>query len=1184
MNTLHSNHRQPLEKPLRAALEKTVIKARDIAEAAAATALNRLGIGEAKAPDYLSDAERTLRTRLRAHGRQLGDVKNANGSQSTHQLRTEVAYEHWHRMLFARFLEQNHLLMYEAGVPLTLHECDELVRDGVYRDDQEQACRNGWELAGVLASKMLPQIFRVESPVFALHFAPEDQRELEHLLHSLAPETFQAQDSLGWVYQFWQSKRKEEVNKSEVKIGADELSPVTQLFTEPYMVSFLLDNSLGAWWAGQRLTEADWQTAHSEQELRDKAAIPGVPLSYLRFVQDDQTQQWQPASGNFDAWPKHLSELKALDPCCGSGHFLVAAFLMLVPMRMELEQLTPQQAIDRVLSENLHGLELDQRCVELAAFAVALEAWRYPDAGGYRTLPELHLACSGLSIAAARDEWKELSRKAGKQNLTIALDWMYQTFQDAPVLGSLINPRRSKAAQIAQWSELQQLLGEALTQDQANQQGQADGEISALTNRLEAGIVAQGLAKAAELLAGQYTWVITNVPYLARGKQHETLKDYCEEYYPEGKNDLATVFLDRCLEFCVQGGNASIVLPQNWLFLTSYRKFREKLLLRDNWRLVIKLGGGAEAFEIGPGNITNIAMVSIVSGNSADQSAGLLRTSEQGNWIRGVDVSKPRTAVEKAVGLLADEVKSVEQGKQLQNPDATIILDTSDIATRLNTKAKGLAGVLNGDSPRFQRQFWEFNQRPNIFVFQQGTVVEPLHFGGMDKVIEYDDVNGHLRLPAEFRRERLHDSDQRGNAAWGRWGVAISQMSVLPTSLYVGNKFDSNIAVVLPNNEDVLSALWCYCYSSTYNEEVRKIDQKLNVTNATLVKVPFDLEHWTKVAEEQYPNGLPQPYTNDPTQWIYHGHPCGSVIWDEDRKWTAHGEVRVDDSVLQVAVARLLGYRWPAELDPEMELAAEQREWVERCQALSGFVDDDGIVCLPPVRGEKAADQRLEALLQAAYGDAWTTPLKNRLLDAVGSKSLSLWLRDKFFEQHCKLFQNRPFIWHVWDGLKDGFSALVNYHQLDKAGLERLIYTYLGDWIRTQQAGVANGEDGADIRLAAAETLKTELEKILEGEKPYDIFVRWKPLAEQPIGWNPDLNDGVRLNIRPFLRAKDLGKKGAGILRWKPNIKWTKDRGKDVESAPWYSLGLEYGEGEGARINDHHLALEEKRKARESKA
>lgn len=1174
--------RQPLDKALRRSLEATVIKARDVAEQAANQALKRLGVGDAKAADYLSEEQRKLRTRLRARGRQLGDIKSDNGQQTMHKLITEVAYEHWHRMLFARFLEQNNLLMYDEHTALTLAECSELAQDSdTARDELERRCETGWELAGVLASKMLPQIFRIDSPVFELEFAPEHQRSLEQLVTALKTETFQAQDSLGWVYQFWQSKRKEEVNKSEVKIGADELSPVTQLFTEPYMVSFLLDNSLGAWWAGQRLTDHDWQAAQSEQELREKAAIPGVPLSYLRFVKDEATQQWQPASGTFDAWPKRLSELKALDPCCGSGHFLVAAFLMLVPMRMQAEQLNARQAIDKVLSENLHGLELDQRCVELAAFAVALEAWRYPDAGGYRTLPGLHLACSGLSIAAARDEWKELSRKAGKQNLTIALDWMYQTFQDAPVLGSLINPRRSKAAQIAQWSELQQLLGEALTQDQANQQNQADGEISAQTNRLEAGIVAQGLAKAAELLSGQYTWVITNVPYLARGKQHDTLKDYCETYYPEGKNDLATVFLDRCLEFCEQGGTASIVLPQNWLFLTSYRKFREKLLQNDSWHLIARLGPGA--FETISGEVVKAILINLSRGNAAGQSADLLHSGEQGNWIRGVDVSEPRTAAEKAAGLLTDEVKSVEQGKQLENPDALISIDEISLGDLLSKSASALSGCSAGDAPRFNRYFWEIGKiDADVWRFHHGTVSANQKFGGQSEIIFWQNESGVMYQLAQSVKHLNHAAQNwlRGKPNWGKPGVVVSQMRNLPVAIYTGEIYDCNACAVIPDEAKNLPALWVYCESGEHGLEVRKIDQSLKVTPHNLLKVPFDLDRWTKVAAEQYPNGLPKPYTNDPTQWIFHGHPCGSVVWDEQSKWTVHGELRVDESVLQVAVARLLGYQWPAELDPEMELAAEQREWVERCQELSGFVDDDGIVCLPPIRGETAADQRLEALLQASYGDAWTTPLKNRLLEAVGSKSLSLWLRDKFFEQHCKLFQHRPFIWHIWDGLKDGFSVLVNYHKLDKAGLERLIYTYLGDWIRTQQAGLANGEDGAQERLAAAEALKKELEAILEGEKPYDIFVRWKPLAEQPIGWNPDLNDGVRLNIRPFLKARDVSKKDAGILRWKPNIHWKKDRGKDVESAPWYTLGLEYDGKEGDRINDHHLTLADKEKAR----
>jgi hypothetical protein len=402
-------------------------------------------------------------------------------------------------------------------------------------------------------------------------------------------------------------------------------------------------------------------------------------------------------------------------------------------------------------------------------------------------------------------------------------------------------------------------------------------------------------------------------------------------------------------------------------------------------------------------------------------------------------------------------------------------------------------------------------------------------------------------------------------------------MRDLPVAFYNGHKFDTNVAMVVPYESTHLPAIWCFCSSPDYNEAVRQIDQSLKVTNATLVKVPFDLDHWTQVAAEQYPNGLPQPYSDDPTQWIFHGHPCGSVVWDDSTKRLAHGCLRGDGTVLQVAVARLLGYRWPAELDPTLELCAESRAWVAKTAELLPHADSDGIVCIPSVRGERSAAERLLNLLAAAYGDRWNNTVLAELLanaDHAG-KPLEGWLRDKFFAQHIQLFQNRPFIWHIWDGLRDGFAALVNYHTLDHKNLETLIYTYLGDWISRQKGEIARGIDGAEEKLAAAETLKKRLELILEGEAPYDIFVRWKPLAQQPTGWEPDLNDGVRLNIRPFLSVPDVGKKGAGVLHDKPNINWGKDRGKDVESAPWYH------QFNGERINDHHLSLAEKRRARQ---
>ncbi len=362
---------------------------------------------------------------------------------------------------------------------------------------------------------------------------------------------------------------------------------------------------------------------------------------------------------------------------------------------------------------------------------------------------------------------------------------------------------------------------------------------------------------------------------------------------------------------------------------------------------------------------------------------------------------------------------------------------------------------------------------------------------------------------------------------------------------------------------------------NVFQDSVRLINQKVSVTKETLESTPFNLDHWTKVAEVRYPHGLPKPYTDDPTQWLFHGHPCGSVVWDESSRRATNGSHRNDCSVLHIAIARLLGYRWPAELDATMELAVEQREWVKRCETLLPYADDDGIVCIPPVRGEASAADRLLKLLAAAYGDAWSNDIQAQLLNNAdhAGKTLETWLREKFFTQHCKLFQHRPFIWHIWDGLRDGFAALINYHKLDYKNLETLIYTYLGDWISRQKQDITAGVDGAEERLAAAESLKKKLELILEGESPYDIFVRWKPIEQQPIGWNPDLNDGVRLNIRPFLSLPDVAKKGSGILRDKPNIKWDKDRGKDVESAPWYHLF------KGDRINDYHLTLTEKRTA-----
>lgn len=1140
---------QPLEKTLRNQLERTVKAARTVAENAANAALQQLGVGEAAAFAHMSDEETDLRRRLRIHGRQLGDKRHSERkTQELDRLIEEVGYEHWHRMLFARFLAENNLLMYpdpSGPVPVSLEECEDLAAD--------EGAANGWELAAQYAARMLPQIFRLDSPVFQLSLPPEYQQRLEKHVESLPTEAFTASDSLGWVYQFWQADNKERINKSEVKIGARELPAVTQLFTEPYMVSFLLDNALGAWWAARRLTEQDLKTATSEEELRRKASIPGVPLDYLRFVQDEDGT-WAPAAGTFDGWPKQMKDLTTLDPCCGSGHFLVSIFLMLVPMRMERDGLSAQDAVDAVLRENIHGLEIDQRCVELAAFALALTAWKYPGAGGYRALPELNVACSGLSVSVAKEEWKQLG--LGKHNLSIALDWMHDTFRDAPVLGSLLNPSKSAASKIASWDELSELLQTALKQEPHAEQ-------------MEIAVVAKGLAKAATMLAGKFAWIVTNVPYLGRGKQAQAMLEYCDNMHNEARSDLATVFLDRCLDFCSAKGAVSAVMPQNWLFLGSYKNFRTRLLREDQWLQLARLGSGA--FETISGEVVKAILLHVKKGNITGLPSDLFGQTGIDHKMRVQDVVAYQSAKEKRAGLLTCSVESISQHGQLENPDARIMMEETTIEGEyLSKNASPYQGLITGDRNSYIFQFWELSRRSAAWeYFLDGFSGEGVPLG-RQQVILWEQERGRLHKFAVKNRSRLHDMHESGNLNWGKCGVAITRIGLRVTPYY-GEKFDNNLITITPQNSKDVDSLWNFCRSDEYKNAIKKLDQKLSLTNATACKVATDLDKWVDGV-------LPPPVTNDPTQWLFHGHPCGSVVWDDETKCTADGPLRTDDTVLHVAVARLLGYRWPAELDPTMELAEEQRAWVDRCDALMPHADEDGIVCIPPIRGEAKAEDRLLNLLATAYGDAWTTSTLPHLLASAdhAGKSLDTWLRDKFFTQHCKLFQHRPFIWHIWDGLKDGFAALVNYHKLDRKTLETLIYTYLGDWMKTQRDDIARGVDGAQEKLAAAEALKKKLELILEGEAPHDIFVRWKPLEEQPIGWDLDLNDGARLNIRPFMTVGDVAKRDAGVLRDKPNVKWTKDRGKDVAFAPWFDTF------EGDRINDHHLSLAEKNAAREA--
>ncbi len=1124
----------PLPSDLRSQLERTVIAARDVAETAARASLIALAVERDAPVASMSEAQRRLRRGLRAKARQLGGGDFPAGIPL---LLDEIAYQQWHRMLFARFLAENSLLMHPAGVPVTLAECAELAA--------EEGAADAWDLASRYAALMLPGLFPVHEPAVQVRFAAEHRLALERLLDGLPAAVFTSDDGLGWVYQFWQSKRKEEVNRSERKIGGADLAPVTQLFTEDYMVQFLLHNTLGAWWATRHpdspllqqfeylrwVAESEAQRgreAEGQQDSQPQAQPPALTIDHSPLTIDHSPFR-SPAAGTFPGWPDTVAKVTMLDPCGGSGHFVVAALGMFAPMRMEEEGLSEEEAVRAVLRDNLFMLDIDPRCCQIATFNLLLAAWKRI---GYRDdLPTPHIACSGIAVEGQLDDWLRL---AGEDvRLRTSLTRLHGLLRDAPTLGSLIDPAHvplNDRLFSADYDAVLPVLEQALSRER-----RADDPAAAVL-----GEATEGVAKAAKLLAGRYTLVTTNVPYLLRRKQAALVRQYCDRVHPEAKNDLATCFLERCRLLCAPGGYYALVLPNNWTLQGTDQRLRVRWLAEQVWLLVARLGTGA--FRQISGEVVNVAL--FVFQNAFPEADATF-------W--GVDVSKfsesQATALTKMTGRL------LSQSAQLTNPDSRIAMEDLGGGALLAQYAVSLQGIVTGDDGRYKRRFWELTQVTADWRYLGGTTEATKGFGGRDSLVYWGNAGRHL---ARFQ----------GLPAWGRTGVLVNRMGSLQCSLYTGEPFDINVAAVVPHDPSHLNAVWAFCRSEIYEQLIRRIDSKLNVTNATLVKVPFDLNHWQQVADAAGP--LPEPYSNDPTQWLFGGHPVGST------------------EPLQVAVARLLGYRWPEQQEEVEGFRKPSASGTAHDDGLDAFADRDGIVCLAAVAGEQPAASRLRDLLAHAYshppalpdferyrvGDfvpttpvspaaGWSVQTQERLLAHVGyaGRTLDEWLADGFFEQHCRLFHNRPFLWHVWDGRKDGFQALVNYHKLDMALLDKLIYTYLGAWIADQRAERDAGVSGADGRLVAALELQKKLVAIREGEPPYDIYVRWKSLAEQPIGWNPDLNDGVRLNIRPWVTA--------GVLRRKFTINWNKDRGKNPDGSE--------------RLNDLHCTRAEKLAARRAK-
>lgn len=356
-----------------------------------------------------------------------------------------------------------------------------------------------------------------------------DESVLNRAVAVMTKEVCKDVEVIGWLYQFYISELKDQINESRSIVGADQIAPVTQLFTPHWIVRYLVENSLGRMWIRSR---------PSSQICRQ--------MGY--FV--------KPVAGRYEsgATVSSVEDLRVIDPACGSGHMLTYAFDLLYAIYQE-EGYAPSSIPELILTRNLRGLEIDGRAAQLAAFALAMKARSRDRRFLQRKIhPEIvcirPIAFDEDVAAQMANSVSSLSSPAGGAPISPdAIARLLYAFADADTFGSLIRIDIDATAAL-------EMALPALEADTA------DLYLSAQFTKL------RNLVRQAKALAShQYHIVIANPPYLGTRNVGPKLSGFAKKTYPDTKSDLYAMFIERSVELAVPASSVAMVTMHSWMFL-----------------------------------------------------------------------------------------------------------------------------------------------------------------------------------------------------------------------------------------------------------------------------------------------------------------------------------------------------------------------------------------------------------------------------------------------------------------------------------------------------------------------------------------------------------------------------------------------------------------------------------------
>ena len=322
---------------------------------------------------------------------------------------------------------------------------------------------------------------------------------------------FKEVELIGWLYQFYISDKKDEVFKgfkANKKARPEDIPAATQIFTPKWIVNYMVENTVGKIYL-------DFE---EDSDLKDQ----------MKYLVENETE-------GKGALIDDIEQLTLIDPACGSGHILVTGFEWLYKMYRE-QGYTAKNAIESILKNNLFGLDIDDRAMQLARFAVLLKAaqqLQQVDASQAVVLMNNpldvipHIYAFPESAGFTSEEVALFTQNQHVQEVYKA----FEALREGKNIGSALKISLSDAAR-------EVLIAQYYAWSQKDKQGTLDIEEAGVWYKLK------NYTEVALVLSKKYAAVVANPPYMGQKSMNAQLKDYVNAQYPMTKADLMTVFMD----------------------------------------------------------------------------------------------------------------------------------------------------------------------------------------------------------------------------------------------------------------------------------------------------------------------------------------------------------------------------------------------------------------------------------------------------------------------------------------------------------------------------------------------------------------------------------------------------------------------------------------------------------------